>query len=148
MKIRNWMLVVNAVLGAIIALAPFKLFPVCTAMAKDGNPMKCYYSGWLFVALGSFIVVISLLALLVRHKRGLVSFTFLLTALSAAACWIIPKGLIKLGDRAEMGWECGLCRMDSMSCHTVTMPVITKIVIVLVVLNVLMLLYGLVAEKR
>ena len=63
MKTQKFLLWLNAALGAVLALTPFVLFPVCTEPRPDGTPMKCWYSGVFITIMGVLLVAFSLMSL-------------------------------------------------------------------------------------
>ena len=48
MKMKKIFFILNALLGVVLALTPFVLFPVCGPM-PNGKYMMCHYSG-IFIA--------------------------------------------------------------------------------------------------
>ncbi|PIE53859.1 MAG: hypothetical protein CSA35_09110 [Dethiosulfovibrio peptidovorans] len=145
---KNFFVLLNVVLGVVLALLPFVLFPVCTKMAPDGNPMKCYYTGIFTVIMGCLVVAIALLVFMAQKKGWLRSWSYILTAVIALVCYMVPHRIIPIGNKSVNGWECGLCANAHHSCFAVTMPALTKLIIVIVLVNIAALIYRFVAEER
>lgn len=135
----------NALLGLILALAPFVLFPVCGPM-PNGGFMMCRYSGILITGMGGAIVVLAILTPWVRG--GIVVFFRILSAAAALLCYLIPARIVVVGNKAALGWECGLCKAADMACRATTMPAVNVLVGALVLVNVTALIFGLVEPKR
>lgn len=145
--LRKVFLVLNLLLGAVLALTPFVLFPVCGPM-PNGKYMMCHYSGIFIAGMGALIVVLSLLALWGHRKRWAASLSGVLSIVAALLCYLVPMRIIVIGDKAGWGWECGLCKAADMACHTTTMPAVTVLVSALVLVNVFALIYGFVGRGR
>lgn len=139
--------ILNLLLGGALALTPFVLFPVCGPM-PNGKHMMCHYSGIFITGMGVLIVVLSLLALWGHRKRWAVSLSGVLSILAALLCYLVPMRIVVIGNKATMGWECGLCKAADMACHTSTMPAVTVLVSALVLVNVVALIHGFVARGR
>ena len=121
MTIQKFLSLMNAILGAALALAPFVLFPVCSEPRPDGTPMNCWYSGVFITIMGIVLLVFSLLSLWGKLPA-------LFTALSIAAaamCWLVPNGAINLSGE---GWACGLCARPDHACRAATAPALGVLV--------------------
>lgn len=145
--LRKAFLVLNLLLGAVLALTPFVLFPVCGPM-PNGKHMMCHYSGIFIAGMGALIVVLSLLALWGHRKRWAASLSGILSIVAALLCYLVPMRTLVIEDKATMGWECGLCKAADMACHTTTMPAVTVLVSALVLVNVVALIHGFVGRGR
>ena len=145
--LRKAFLVLNLLLGAVLALTPFVLFPVCGPM-PNGKHMMCHYSGTFIAGMGALIVVLSLLAFWGHRKRWVSSLSGILSIVAALLCYLVPMRIIVIGDKAGWGWECGLCKAADMACHTTTMPAVTVLVSALVLVNVVALIHGFVGRGR
>ena len=145
--LRKAFLVLNLLLGAVLALTPLVLFPVCGPM-PNGKYMMCHYSGIFIAGMGALIVVLSLLALWGHRKRWAASLSGVLSIVAALLCYLVPMRTLVIGDKATMGWECGLCKAADMACHTTTMPAVTVLVSALVLVNVVALIHGFVGRGR
>ncbi len=130
--------IINIILGLIVALTPFQLFPVCTMESEMGGPMKCYWSGKAMVYIGIAMLVISLVSLLL-NKKFVNYISYILVAVSGTLIYLIPTRVIKIGEKVVDGWECGLCGMPMMSCNTTTMPAIKTIMIIVLIVNIVAL---------
>ncbi len=135
---KNIFHIVNIILGLVVALTPFQLFPVCTMKSEMGGPMKCYWSGKAMVYIGIAMLIISLVSLLL-NKKTLNYISYLLVAVLGTLIYLIPTRVIKIGDKMVDGWECGLCGMPMMSCITKTMPAVKIIMIVVLIVNIVAL---------
>ena len=134
-------------MGVVLALTPFVLFPVCGPM-PDGKYMMCHYSGIFIVSMGGLIVVLSLLALRGHRKRWAASLSGVLSIAAALLCYLVPMRILVIGDKATMGWECGVCKAADMACRTTTMPALIVLVSALVLVNVVALIHGFVGRGR
>ena len=120
----------TALLGSLLALAPFVLFPVCAASAPGGGHMKCWYSGILITAMGIVLIAAGLCALCGR----LVLPAFAVALAAALLCWLAPNGVVPISGN---GWRVGLCCDPSHACNAVTMPFVGKLVVCAVIVGVL-----------
>ena len=139
--------ILNALLGVVLALTPFVLFPVCGPM-PHGKYMMCHYSGIFITGMGALIVVLSLLALWGHRKRWVAPLSGVLSIVAALLSYLVPMRIVVIGNKATMGWACGLCKAADMACHTVTMPAVTVLVSALVLVNVVALIHGFVGRGR
>ncbi len=139
--------ILNALLGVVLALTPFVLFPVCGPM-PNGKYMMCHYSGIFITGMGALIVVLSLLALWGHRKRWVAPLSGVLSIVAALLSYLVPMRIVVIGNKATMGWECGLCKAADMVCHTATMPTVTVLVSALVLVNVVALIHGFVGRGR
>ena len=139
--------ILNALLGVVLALTPFVLFPVCGPM-PNGKYMMCHYSGIFITGMGALIVVLSLLALWGHRKRWVAPLSGVLSIVAALLSYLVPMRIVVIGNKATMGWECGLCKAADMACHTTTMPAVTVLVSALVLVHVVALIRGFVGRGR
>ena len=139
--------ILNALLGVVLALTPFVLFPVCGPM-PNGKYMMCHYSGIFITGMGALIVVLSLLALWGHRQRWVAPLSGVLSIVAALLSYLVPMRIVVIGNKATMGWECGLCKAADMACHTATMPTVTVLVSALVLVNVVALIHGFVGRGR
>lgn len=137
----------NSILGLILALTPFVLFPVCNKLMKNGKPMPCHYSGLLIVGMGLVIVIVSVLAIWLK-KKWLDTVAYLISLVAAVLSYMIPKRIIEVGHMKVDGWQCGLCKSPTMSCQTQTMPAVSWLVGLLVLSCVVALIIGFVKKER
>ena len=141
MKGQKFLLWLNAGLGAVLALTPFVLFPVCAELKPDGTPMKCWYSGIFITIMGALIVAFSLMSL--WGKRPAVFM--ILSAAAALMSWLVPNGIVTL---AGEGWACGLCADSSHACRAVTLPALGVLVSGVVLVSVFVLILNFVQGRR
>lgn len=144
---KDFLVLIHAVMGIIVALTPFQLFPVCNRLMKNGKPMMCHYSGQLIVGIGVGILVISVLALVYRRK-WFRQLAYAGVALAAALSYLIPKRLIPIGDKAVNGWEFGLCKIGNpaMTCQSKMMPALTVMVVIIIAVSVIGLMMNFVKK--
>lgn len=129
-----FLLWLNTVLGVVLALTPFVLFPVCAELKPDGTPMKCWYSGIFITIMGIAAVAFALLSILGKLP---VVFT-ILSAAAALMCWLVPNGIIGLTGE---NWACGLCADPSHACRAVTLPALGTLVVAIVIVSVAALIF-------
>ncbi len=125
-----------ALLGIILILTPYQLFPVCGIPAPDGTPMKCAYSAKLIIALGVIILLVNLVAIL-KRKKALYSLAYIATAIAAFFSYALPKQLIKVGNKKTMGWEIGLCAKADHGCRLHTLPALDVIIPAVIIIAVI-----------
>ncbi len=138
---KNIFHIVNIILGLVVALTPFQLFPVCTGEAPMGGPMKCYWSGKAIVIIGIAMLVLSILSLLL-NKKLMNYISFILVAVLGSMIYLIPTRVIKLGDKKIDGWECGMCMKPTMTCLMTTLPAIKVLMVVIIIVNVAALAFN------
>ena len=107
----------NVVLGALLALSPFVLFPVCSALRPDGTHMACWYSGLLITAMGAVIVLLSLM-------KKAPAVRAVMSCGCALACWFVPNRIIALSPF-------GLCADPEHACRASMMPAVGVLVIMI-----------------
>lgn len=129
--------VLEALLGVLLALTPFVLWPVCSMPKPDGGHMLCWYSGILITAIGVLVVLFSILA-------WWKSWSFLLAAAAALLAWMAPNDIIHI---AGAGWAVGLCGMANHACRAVTMPAVGWIVLAIVLIGIAGLVSGFVGKR-
>ena len=120
MKLQKFHALVNIILGGVLALSPFVLFPVCDMLKADGSHMACWYSGIFIASMG--VVIVILLFMKWRFIAGV------LASGAAVACWLVPHEII------------GLCADLSHDCQAVTMPAVGVLITLIVIVNVIELI--------
>ena len=138
---RKFLVLANVAFGAVLALTPFVLFPVCAEPRPDGTPMACWYSGVFITAMGALVLIFSVLSL--RGKFPSV-FAFL-SAAAALMSWLVPNRLVML---AGEGWACGLCADTSHSCRAVTLPALGVLVAASVLVSAAVLILTFIQGRR
>ncbi len=135
--------VLNIILGIILAAGPFWLFPVCDRVMKNGKHMMCFYSGKFIIGMAIAIIIINLIAMK-STKKIIAVIINLATLVLAALCYLVPYRIIPIGDKAVNGWQFGLCKNPynlstgaEMTCLTKTMPAVNAIVGILIVLSII-----------
>lgn len=129
MKLQKVFVWANIVLGTILALTPFVLFPVCQSSKIDGSNMNCFYSGIFVTVLGVSIAAFSF----VKYRV----ISAVLSSCAGVACWLVPNGVIRI---AGENWACGLCADPTHACRAVTMPAVGVLVALIVAVNVISLI--------
>lgn len=110
------------ILGALIALGPQTIFPICgagifgqKAMHNSDETdllMKCFYTGRAVIGVGILILAVGLLLLLFRKKQ--IRFGLSLAAgLNGILTLLIPTALI------------GVCSDVHAPCHALTLPALS-----------------------
>ncbi len=122
--------------GVYLALIPFNLSKVCDKLTKYGTPMKCYYSGLVFIFSGITIAILSLLAVYL-NKRKISVLTALLSMAIAFFAYISSMGIIKVGNMKTLKWQVGFCKSASMDCVSITQPAIKTLLPLIVFLGLL-----------
>ncbi len=150
----NFISVLLLIMGVILALTPWHLFKICCAASPNGIantpmgfPMKCYYSGKLFVASGIILVFFALLSIIINRK-GMNLLTSILAIVIAASNYLIPMGIIKVGDMAVKHWQIGFCGMDTMSCVQNTKPALLFILPIILILGIFLLVKAFLSKNR
>ncbi len=118
MNMKRFFCAANLLLGLALALVPFVLAPVCTAMAASGGHMKCWYSAVLITVAGALLTAFSLLCLTRGGRYAF--FVVLLGAAVACACWLVPEGVVSVGGA---GW----CADAAHACRTAARPLVLKL---------------------
>lgn len=138
----------NALLGLLLALTPFVLFPVCGTPAPDGSPMRCHYSGLFIVAMGGLILAAAVPALRAKGRARFFRLSCILSAGAGLLAYLVPVGIVPLGNKALWGWECGLCGDVHHACRAVTLPAVGGLAAAVVLVNVLALIWDFVGGER
>lgn len=120
LRVQKFLLILNIILGILLALSAFILFPVCADLKPDGTYMKCFYSGIFITAMGVLIILFNL-------KKVSKIFIFM-TMLCAVLCWLVPNKILIFNNYI------GLCGDPAHACRAVTMPAVGVLVILIIVL--------------
>ena len=131
----------SIILGLIMALTPFLIFPVCDGMKPDGTPMNCFYSGMFIASMGLFVAIFSLTSM----RSKLHSIFVIFSGACAVSAWLVPNGIIHV---AGSNWACGLCANPEHSCRALTLPAVGVLAIVIVVLCVVALIFDFVKGDK
>lgn len=132
---KNIFNIINIVLSLVLLLTPKVLFPVCSGLNPMGKPMKCYYSAKAILIISIIMIIISVVALLL-NKKAFNYIAYILIIVGASLSYMIPKRIIEIGHKEIDGWECGLCSMPNMSCLHTTLPALTVILIIFILVNI------------
>ncbi len=154
-KIRgNLLSVLLLIMGVILALTPWQLFKICCAASPTGlantpmgYPMKCYYSGKLFVASGIILAMFAIFSIL-KNSKGFNILTSLIAIIIAISNYLLPMGIIKVGDMAVKHWQIGFCGMNTMSCVQNTQPAIMVILPIILILGIFLLVKAFLSKAR
>ncbi|MDO5695539.1 MAG: DUF4418 family protein [Eubacteriales bacterium] len=125
-----------------IAMTAIPLNTDCAAhghFMKNGQPMGCHYSAIGLTILGGVVIVAALLAIFIKN-RGVSIVMYLLAAVAAVLGYLIPRGIIKIGNGVPMkegGWMCGVCKSPDMACHQSMMPIMNIVLGVVLALSII-----------
>jgi hypothetical protein len=115
-----------SLLGALTALIPIWIFPVCEKLietAAGGTVlMKCHWSGQAEIGIGLLVLCSGILLVLLRSPHVRIGVS-LMSALSAVLGIAVPAFLI------------GGCAMETMTCRISTFPAIYVLCALTVALN-------------
>ncbi len=132
---KNIFNLINIILALVLVLTPNVLFPICSGLNPMGKPMKCYYSAKAILIIAVLMVLVSVLALIIS-KKGFNYIAYILVIAGASLSYMIPKRIIEIGHKEIDGWECGLCAKPDMSCLHTTLPALTVILIIFILVNI------------
>ena len=142
MKINKIFSLINIILGSLLALTPFIIFPVCSELKDNGTHMNCFYSGTFITIMGILIIIFSIVNF--YWKYSYFSFVnYIMSLLCGVMCWLVPNKIIEISGE---NWLCSLCGNPEHACRAVTMPVIYVIVILIIILSVTGLIIKFVME--
>lgn len=130
-------------LGAILALTPFVIAPVCPVMA-NGMRMSCYYSGLLATFVGIGIIITSLISIFINNKI-LTIILSVINAIAGISVHLIPNKIIKISIGAGKDGTprfMGYCMKDTMECikHN-TFTIVSVLGISIAVISLLYIVY-------
>ncbi len=135
------------VLSVVLGLTPHVLAPVCQMSRPDGTPMMCYYSAIFIAVIAGVAALISLIAILTKKKVwNYTSYIFVF--LSGVLSYLVPNRIIPIGDKTVAGWEFGLCRNAQMACREHTMPLITILMVLMIVVSVVGIFVEFLLQER
>ena len=137
-NMKKSLLSLNLVASVALALTPFVLFPICEMLTTDGTHMGCYYSGIFITCMGSLIAFLTLAVFLTRKFIALYAVS---SIIAACLCWLVPNKVIVL-------WMCGLCGNPEHACRASTMPAVSVIAAIIVVLCTALLVINLVTGRN
>ncbi len=138
--------------GIILALTPYQLFKICVAVDPSarnpfGGHMKCYYSAKLFIWTGILLIVFSLLTI-IFNKKWLIVITSFVAMAVAIFDYMLPMGIIKVGNVKQLGWEIGMCSSPDMACLQNTVPAIRIILPIILFLGIFLLIKAFLSKSR
>lgn len=101
-------------LGVLIAIGPFTIFPVCgvTSGGDAMMPMRCLGTAKAELAAGGLITLLGILLLVLKSGRARLWLS-LLAVLAGAAAFLIPNVLV------------GVCGSVHMACRALTLPALS-----------------------
>lgn len=112
-----------AVLGLLIALVPFCIFPVCSKVIETAAcgtvSMKCFWSGRAEIGIGLLVLCGGIFLILFRSSLTRIGIS-VMTGLAGVLSFLIPNLLI------------GGCEMPTMPCRMTTFPALDVLSIVTV----------------
>lgn len=118
-------------LGVLIALTPYFIFPVCEALiptAMGGAvPMKCFWAARVSAGSGGAVAFAGILLLAGRAPGFRMGVSFMVLALGALVI-LNPHKLI------------GVCPGETMACHMGTLPALTLLGVLTILAAALILL--------
>ena len=125
--------IIILVLGALLALVPQFILPVCSKMLElaNGNavPMACHYTGLFATVAGILIAFYGLLSILLRKAQTWIALGFGTVAL-AFATLLVSTALI------------GVCKNATMPCHMGTQPAVIVLCALIIVCGIVQLITG------
>lgn len=142
--------VIVLLLGAILALTPFIIAPVCPPMA-NGMRMSCYYSGLLATGVGIGIIITSIISIFVKNKVINV-ILYIVNVVAGLSVHLIPNKIIKIsigmgkdGNPRFMGY----CMKDSMECikHN-TFTIVSILGIAIAIVSAIYIVYVLIKKEK
>ncbi len=151
---RNFISVLLLIMGVILALTPWHLFKICCAASPDGiantpmgYPMKCYYSGKLFVASGILLAIFALFSIL-KNTKGINILTSVIAIIVAVSNYMLSMEIIKVGDMSVKHWQIGMCGNNTMSCIQNTKPALMIILPIILILGIFLLIKAFLSRAR
>ena len=116
MKGFSWGALIVVILGLLVVLTPFYLFPVCRAMPLSDSgasaPMKCFWTARAALGVGGMLVVSGLSLFFVKNPGTRLGLAFAPLCAGLLAI-LIPNQLI------------GVCPGETMPCHMGTLPALS-----------------------
>ncbi len=143
---KNIFNIINIVLSLVLLLTPNVLFPICSGLNPMGKPMKCYYSGKAILIIAIVMLIVSVLAVLI-NKKVFNYLAYIVVTVGASLSYMIPKRIIEIGHKELNGWECGLCSKPDMSCLSTTLPAITVILVIFILINLVALSFNFLGKE-
>ncbi len=151
---KNIIAVLLLIMGVVLALTPWQLFKICCAASPTGIantpmgfPMKCYYSGKLFVASGIFLALFALFSI-IKNTKGINILTSIIAIIIAVSNYLLPMGIIKVGNMAVKHWQIGMCANNKMACIQNTVPAIKVILPIILLLGIFLLVKAFLTKTR
>jgi hypothetical protein len=112
------------VLGLLVSLIPFVIFPVCKGTIELMNDktifMKCHWTAMTELLIGALIVIDGILIIAFRQYEVRIALNIMLAFLGLAVLFV-PTVII------------GMCETVSMACRVGTEPALTVISIIIMV---------------
>lgn len=125
MKERGIFGVLFILLGGLIAIGPQTFFKVCDTTEKM---MKCHWTAQAELGVGALIAVLGILILVIASRQIRIGITIGIV-LNGILTILIPNALI------------GVCKSNHMHCHALTLPALTLLGIVTVVVGIVNIIY-------
>jgi len=96
------------VLGALMAIGPWTVFPVCN---QGDSTMRCHYTAEAEIVVGSMVVLFALMLIFTRRSE---SWMVIGLGEAALGVWaiLVPVYLI------------GMCNSSTMECRTIAEPIL------------------------
>ncbi len=140
------------IIGIVMIFSPWHLFKICAgvdpnALNPMGYPMKCYYTGIMFVISGGVLAFFALIAM-IKDKKALKVLLAIVAFIISIVNYLIPMGIIKVGNMKTLHWEFGLCRSPEMSCLTSFKPAMIVILALVLILSIIILVKAFLSKSR
>ncbi len=134
-KIRKYFLgAAFLLIGLLIAIGPQTIFAVCPK-DPDSMAMACYYTARISVGIGTVIAALGLIQLVIRNN-GFGSGISTAELLLGILILLVPTILV------------GVCKGEHMHCHSVTLPALIILGVLLIVLSVTDIVIGFVGRNK
>ena len=116
MKVISWGTFVLVILGTLVVLTPYSVFPICQAAVSTASggtvPMKCFWSARATLGNGGLIIAAGLLLFFAKHSGVRLGIALML----------LPVGLLTILTPSVL---IGVCAAETMPCHMGTLPALS-----------------------
>ncbi len=149
---KNILELILLIIGIVMIFSPWHLFKICSgvnpnALNPMGYPMKCYYTGKMFVISGGVLALFALIAI-IKDKKAMKILLALVAFIISLVNYLIPMGIIKVGDMKSLHWEFGLCRASHMACLNYFKPAMMVILALVLILSIVILVKAFLSKSR
>ncbi|WP_071025691.1 DUF4418 family protein [Peptoniphilus raoultii] len=122
MKKKNIFGYISALIGLLLILAPKYITPVCPPM-EDGKFMKCHWMGNMTMGIGAVVIVLAIIFIIVKDAK----------IATGIAIGNIALGILEI---LNVNYLIGGCMMAQMPCRAKTVPMVTILAGILVLVNI------------